>query len=87
MELPPPDTPLYNHPLPQIEEWLRAKGCRQDNYNPSIWYVDTPQWSAELIMDVEDIRVRYASGDRDIWRAFPYSLSRQDIEDAIFSGP
>jgi hypothetical protein len=38
-------------------------------------------------MDIEDIRVRYIMGGRDIQRAFPYSLSRQDVEDAIFAGP
>nr|MDJ0796018.1 DUF3143 domain-containing protein [Calothrix sp. MO_167.B12] len=31
MTLPSPDTPLYSHPLPEIEQWLREQGCQQDN--------------------------------------------------------
>ncbi len=87
MNLPRPDTPLYNHPLPAIEYWLKSKGCRQDDHNPSIWYIDRPDWSAELAMEVEDIRVHYTIDGRDIHRAFPYSLSRRDVEEAIFAGP
>jgi len=87
MNLPTADTPLYNHPLPAIEEWLQSKGCRQDDHNPSIWYITRPGWSAELAMDIEDIRVRYIMGGKDIHRAFPYSLSRHDVEEAIFAGP
>ena len=30
MTLPSPDTPLYSHPLPEIEQWLRLQGCTQD---------------------------------------------------------
>jgi hypothetical protein len=87
MRLPTPDTPLYNHPLPAIEEWLRSRGCRQDQQNPSIWYLYTNDWEAELCLDIEDIRVRYGQGGRDVLRAFPYSLARVDVENAIFAGP
>ena len=78
MALPSPTTPLYNHPLPALEAWLDEQGCYQDQSNPNVW------------RDVEDIRVRYikdAYGGKEIQRAFPYSLSRQDVEDAIFTGP
>jgi len=27
MTLPTADTPLYNHPLNQLEQWLQAQGC------------------------------------------------------------
>ncbi len=87
MNLPQADTALYNHPLPAIEHWLASQGCRQDDQNPSIWYITRPEWSAELFMDVEDIRVRYIMGGKDLHRAFPYSLSRRDVEEAIFAGP
>jgi len=90
MSLPSSDTALYNHPLAKIEAWLREQDCRQSDEDPSLWYVERPTWRAELYLDVEDIRVRYlgaAGGNRDIQRAFPYSLTRQDIEDAIFTGP
>jgi hypothetical protein len=90
MILPPPETPLYNHTLPVLESWLQTQGCRQDRSNLSLWRVQRPSWEAEISMEVEEIRVRYIkaiAGNRDLQRAFPYSLSRKDIEDAIFIGP
>ncbi|MEC4803096.1 MAG: DUF3143 domain-containing protein [Jaaginema sp. PMC 1079.18] len=90
MSIPSADTPLYNHPLPQIENWLMQLGCQQKADNPHCWYVERPAWQAELCLDVEEINVRYinaAAGNKDITRSFKYSLSRQDIEAAVFSGP
>ncbi|MDX2254626.1 MAG: DUF3143 domain-containing protein [Pseudanabaenaceae cyanobacterium bins.39] len=90
MALPPSSTPLYNHPLPALEAWLNQQGCNQDKNNPNVWRVARPSWQAEIVMDIEDIRVRYIqenAGSKEIQRAFPYSLSRQDVEDAIFTGP
>ncbi|MDH6060783.1 DUF3143 domain-containing protein [Chrysosporum bergii ANA360D] len=85
-----PDTPLYSHPLPQIEQWLKDQGCEQDEKQPNCWRVQRPTWQAELWLDIEEIIVRYfKSGEnsQDIQRSFKYSLSRQDIEEAVFSGP
>ncbi len=90
MTRPSPDTPLYNHPLPEIEAWLQEQGCEQHPKQLHRWHLKRPGWEAELAMDIEEIRVRYlgaAPDGQDILRAFPYSLSRQDIEDAIFTGP
>lgn len=84
------DTPLYNHPLPDIEQWLRARGCQQDRTDLHCWHVQRLRWKAELWLDTEEITVRYlqaGEGGRDIQRSFKYSLSRQDVEDAVFSGP
>ncbi|MFQ4144131.1 DUF3143 domain-containing protein [Chlorogloeopsis sp. ULAP02] len=90
MSLPSADTPLYNHPLPYIEQWLKEQGCQQDENQLHCWRVQRPKWKAELLLDVEQIIVRYISAGengQDIQRAFKYSLSRQDIEQAVFSGP
>jgi hypothetical protein len=90
MVLPPADTPLYNHPLPEIEQWITQQGGTQDQDNLECWLIDRPGWKAELCLDVEQLTVRYfefGDGDRAVQRAFKYSLSRQDIEDAVFSGP
>jgi len=89
MTLPSADTPLYNHPLPQIEQWLKAQGCQQDRNELHCWRIDRPTWKAELWLDVEELTVRYLQADegRDVQRSFKYSLSRQDVEDAVFSGP
>lgn len=88
MTFPSADTPLYNHPLPQIESWLAKKGCQQDSEDLHCWLIETPHWRAEICLEVEQLSVRYLLEDRpDVQRAFKYSLSRQDIEDAIFAGP
>ncbi|MGB6298906.1 MAG: DUF3143 domain-containing protein, partial [Rivularia sp. (in: cyanobacteria)] len=45
---------------------------------------------AEIWLDVEEITVRYLNAgekEEDIQRSFKYSLSRQDVEEAIFCGP
>ncbi|GAB4370398.1 MAG: DUF3143 domain-containing protein [Elainellaceae cyanobacterium] len=90
MALPPADTPLYNHPLPDIEEWLRSKGCEQDQTTLHHWQIQTSGWEADLWLDIDALTVRYlraGEGGRDIQRSFKYSLSRQDLDDVIFSGP
>lgn len=90
MSLPTSDTPLYNHSLPAIEKWLFQLGCQQDRENLNCWTIERPNWQAELCLEIEELIVRYykaGSGERDIQRVFKYSLSRQDIEDAVFAGP
>jgi hypothetical protein len=86
----PSTTPLYNHPLPEIEKWLVNLGCHQDRYNIHCWWVERSNWKAELCLDIEELVVRYINASeagKDIIRSFKYSLSRQDIEAAVFSGP
>ncbi|NJK73634.1 MAG: DUF3143 domain-containing protein [Microcoleus sp. SU_5_6] len=90
MSLPPADTPLYNHPLPEIEGWLKSRGCQQNSQELHCWQLDRPTWKAEIVLEIDQITVRYikaGAGGQDINRAFKYSLSRQDIEAAVFSGP
>ncbi len=90
MTLPPPETPLYNHPLPEIEQWLTDLGCQQDRENLHCWTVERPTWNAQLSLETEELIVCYfpsVSTEQEITRAFKYSLSRQDLEDAVFSGP
>ncbi len=90
MKFPSPDTPLYNHSLPAIEKWLSQLGCQQNAENLSCWTVQRINWQAEIILETEEIVVSYlkAGADgSDIYRAFKYSLSRKDVEDAIFAGP
>lgn len=90
MSLPSADTPLYNHPLPNIEQWLRNQGCQQDREQLHCWRVQQSNWEAELCLDVDQLTVRYfptKEVGQEIQRSFKYSLSRQDIEQAIFAGP
>ena len=88
--LPSPDTPLYNHPLPGIEAWLSQNGCSQDREELHIWHLERAEWSAELRLDIEELAVIYkpvSSPSNPIKRTFKYSLSRKDLENAIFIGP
>lgn len=90
MALPSSDTPLYNHPLPDIEQWLMIQGCKQDPTALHCWHIDKATWQADLTLDIDSIVVRYLhAGDdqQDIQRTFKYSLSRKDLEAAIFTGP
>ncbi len=84
------DTPLYNYPLPKIEMWLKNMGCIQDQTALNYWYIKQASWEANISLEIEELVVSYlkAGADgSDITRAFRYSLSLQDIEDAVFSGP
>ncbi len=81
----PATTPLYNHPLPLLEEWLEQKGCVRDPEQIENCSCQTPQWQAELKLEETHIWVRYQYEDGNTKTlTFPYSLSREDVERAIF---
>ncbi len=90
MNLPPVNTPLYNHPLPQIEAWLVDQGCERSDHDVHAWRLNRSDWQAEIELDSDQVVVRYlgASAEgQDISRSFKYSLSRQDVQNAILAGP
>ena len=91
MTLPSADTPLYNHPLPDIEAWLVDCGCQRDQDALHRWSIERPAWNAELSLEEDNLTVKYIKVDDteedEIIRAFKYSLSREDIEAAVFAGP
>jgi len=90
MVLPSATTPLYNHPLPDIEQWLISQGCERDNTEINCWHVQRPDWHAEICLDIDHLTVYYSKfgdGNRSAQSSFKYSLSREDIENAIFAGP
>lgn len=69
-------------------------GCEQDETQLHCWRIDKADWQAELCLEIEELTVRYHSidrgsttQDREICRTFKYSLSRQDVENAVFAGP
>jgi hypothetical protein len=85
-----PETPLYNHPLPAIEDWLRSLGCQQDSDELNHWTIHRNDWQADLWMEIDCFVVSYHQAAEDgsnLERSFKYSLSRQDVESAIFAGP
>jgi hypothetical protein len=86
--MPPANTPLYSHSLPDVEAWLTQQGCDRDADNISLWSVVRDRWSATLFLDVDSIVVTYTSDDgAKVQRSFKYSLSRSDLEEVIFTGP
>jgi len=85
--LPPEQMPLYNHPLPSLEEWLRQIGAHQDSQQPASWDLHRPQWSARIELEMEDLRVCWQQDGQRKVRHFSYGLSRADVEAAILAGP
>ena len=85
--LPPPQAPLYNHPLPALESWLRQLGAVQRGANACLWDLQTPEWCAELELEIEELSVRWQGADGRVERHFPYGFSRADVEAAILAGP
>lgn len=87
MSMPPDSTPLFKHPLPMLELWLEEQGCNRDRDMQNRWYCDRPEWKAELTLEETtiDVQYTYASGETKTL-SFPYSLSRQDLDAAIFEG-
>lgn len=85
--LPPERTPLYHHPLPALEEWLRQLGARPDGPHAVRWDLHQAQWSAQIVFGVEDLTVSWHQDGRQSIRQFPYGLAREDVEAAILAGP
>jgi len=66
------------------------RGGQQDRNDLHCWYIERPDWKAEVWLDIDQLTVRYfalTGEERAVQRSFKYSLSRQDVEDAIFAGP
>jgi hypothetical protein len=85
--LPPPQAPLYNHPLPALEQWLQELGAVQQGPHSCLWCLTQPSWSAELELGVEELSVRWQVAEGHVVRHFPYGFSRADVEAAILAGP
>ncbi|NBQ37632.1 MAG: DUF3143 domain-containing protein, partial [Synechococcus sp.] len=43
MPLPSAETPLYSHPLPALEEWLRSSGFVRSDEDVCVWSLERPQ--------------------------------------------
>mgnify|MGYP006271304235 CR=1 FL=1 len=86
-DLPSPHTPLYHHPLPLLEAWLKGLGAQQRSSHSCQWDLHQPQWSALLELEVEELKVSWLDDGHQTVRLFPYGLSRADVEAAILAGP
>ncbi|KAK9147332.1 hypothetical protein Scep_006089 [Stephania cephalantha] len=91
-KLPEKKKPLYSHSLPCIEAWLKKLGFCQSREDRAVWFIENPDWHAQLSLDVTDLYIRYLKSgpgnlEKDVERRFSYALSREDIENAILGGP
>ncbi|CAH9069911.1 unnamed protein product [Cuscuta europaea] len=91
-KLPEKQKALYAHSLPCIEAWLGSLGFYQSKEDRAVWFVENPDWHAQLSLDITDLYIRYLKSgpgglEKDVERRFSYALSREDIENAILGGP
>lgn len=85
MGLPAADTPLYNHPLHTIEHWMEEHGCERDEEERHCWHLQRRGWQATLYLEETVLRVDYEyPPNQSRTLSFPYSLSRKDVEQAVF---
>ena len=87
-DLPSQSTPLNQHSLRALEQWLASLGASRVDGDPCLWAVVTPEWTAELQLEREDLRVAWQRPDQsDRVCSLPYGLPRADVEAAILAGP
>jgi hypothetical protein len=85
--LPPERTPLYHHPLPALEAWLRQLGAHQQGSHGVVWDLHQAEWSARITLESEDLTVTWHGEGFERQRRFAYGLTRADVEGAILAGP
>ncbi|WP_392349373.1 DUF3143 domain-containing protein [Parasynechococcus sp.] len=87
-ELPTAETPLNQHSIRALEAWLTQLGATVVEGNPCLWRLVRANWSADLLLEQEDLVVVWgteATGEQRC--SLPYGLSRKDVEAAINAGP
>lgn len=57
-KLPDKTKPLYSHSLPCIEAWLRSLGFYQSKDDRALWFVENPDWQAQLSLDITELHIR-----------------------------
>ena len=86
--LPPPTTPLNQHSLRALEEWLLNLGAEPIDGDRCRWSLAKEAWTAELRLEREDLVVVWDNSGADVPPcSLPYGLSRQDVTAAIQAGP
>lgn len=58
-KLPEKKKALYSHSLPCVEAWLRSLGFYQSREDRAVWFVEKPDWHAQLSLDVTDLYIRF----------------------------
>ncbi len=86
-QLPSSQTPLNQHSLSSLELWLADLGAQRSESDLSSWTLCRPLWSAEIKMEIDELRVSWEKDGKRCECCFPYGLPRQDVEVAISQGP
>ena len=87
--LPPESSPLNQHSLRALEQWLLQLGAIRIDNDPCRWQLERPNWSAVLLLAREDLKVIWQASRNtgETQCSLPYGLSRADVEAAIQAGP
>ena len=85
--LPSADTPLNQHSLRALEQWLQALGATRSDQDPCDWVWEQSAWSALLRLDQQDLGVIWTSEQPTRSCSYPYGLTREDVEAALRLGP
>tara|TARA_B100000700_G_scaffold263167_1_gene300163 strand:- start:165 stop:431 length:267 start_codon:yes stop_codon:yes gene_type:complete len=85
--LPPIHTPLNQHSLTALESWLQDIGAEKNSQDPCLWDWEMPKWKAAIKMDKDTLNVTWEKDGEHSNCSFPYGLSRNDVQSAIFQGP
>ena len=85
--LPGAQIPLNQHSLGSIELWLNELGAKKSTNDPCLWLLKTVNWSAEIKIEQDELRVVWEKDGKRNQCCFSYGLSRQDIEFAMMQGP
>ncbi len=85
--LPPSNTPLNQHSLRALEIWLNELGAERNCADPCRWDWLMPQWSAEIQIEHDELRVTWEKDGRRSQCCFPYGLLRGDVETIMIEVP
>ena len=85
--LPSADTPLNQHSLAAIELWWQGMGAEQSKNDLSKWVWTSKDWTAEILIEYDELRVVWQKTSSQKQCSFPYGLSRRDVEAAMNEGP
>ena len=81
--LPPPEIPLNQHSLIALEEWLNQLGAEKTAKDPCRWTWMVSNWSAEIQIEQDELRVTWEHEGARSQCCFPYGLPRGDVEEAM----
>ena len=80
-------SPLNSYSLKGLENWLINLGGERSSENPCLWILSRSEWSAEVLMKQDELKVTWNKNGEISHRCFSYGLTCEDIERAIAAGP